>query len=129
MPGTGKKFTMRVQEFRELISDSMRLITDWSACVDQSERNLWITRAEVQQVTLRAAACTRASTRDIENHALAVEQLSKLLSPPTKPSGPLSSVVKATASSKTRAAKYNASASRAVRLSRAARSAKRRGYF
>lgn len=120
---------MQVQEYRDLISAVLTLVTDWSACVDDDERELWRARAIPCRATLVDAACARASERDRERHALACDQLQALLEPKAAAFAPATVVASMRPASQSRAAKYNKSASRAVRISRAARSAMRRGYF
>jgi hypothetical protein len=121
---------VRVQEFRDSISAACQMVIDWSACVCESEREAWRSRAALFQASFESAECSRASARDLVNFNLAREQLANLLEETkqipaaTKPPAP---AVRGTTQSC--AAKYNSSATRAVRLGRAARSAMRRGYF
>lgn len=118
---------MRVQDYRDMTAQMLRLVDDWSACVDEGERSAWRVRASGFRNEFLQAECPRATGRDQEMHALALQKLNVLYQPAI-PAGivPTSAT---NSSSRTRAQNYNASASRAVRLGRAARSAKRRGYF
>lgn len=118
---------MRVQDYRDMTAQMFRLVDDWSACVDEAERSAWRVRASGFRNEFQQAECPRATDRDQEMHALALQKLNavyQLAIPAVIVLGSAPS-----SSGRTRAQKYNASASRAVRLSRAARSAKRRGYF
>jgi hypothetical protein len=121
---------VRVQEFRDSISAAFQMAIDWSACVCNTEREAWRSRASLYRASFETAECSRASARDLDNFNLAREQLASLLEEPKQLPLPIQQQAPAVrGSSKSRAAKYNSSASRAVRLSRAARSAMRRGYF
>lgn len=120
---------MRVREYREVVAGALQLVTDWNACVDDDERNRWRDRASRYRPEFDAATCSRATARDLERYALAQEQLSSLLAEPVvaTPRAALDTVTPARTGGQSCAAKYNGSASRAVRLGRAARSAMRRG--
>lgn len=118
---------MRVHEYRDLTAQMFRVVDDWSACVDEIERKAWEVRASCVHVEFAAAVCSRATERDIEMHMLAEEKYNNLITSKAGTAVMAPSIVNA--GSMSRAAKYNRSASRAVRLARAARSAMRRGYF
>lgn len=120
---------MRIQEYRDMISAALQLVTDWSACVDDGERTLWRVRAIAGQAALAGATCSRASERDRERYTLALYKLQALLAVPELVAAKAVSVAAMRPASQSRASKYNKSPSRAVRISRAARSAMRRGYF
>lgn len=127
---------MKVAEFRELRADVLRAVNDFHACADREERAAWSARTAPLVERARTAQCDRASELDrarmveaIEAYGQ-VEALHRRLEPPEPALRALQQpVVAAAGSGMSRAARYNKSASRAVRLSRAARAAQRRGYF
>jgi len=121
---------VRVQEFRDSISAAFQMVIDWSACVCNEEREAWRSRASLYRAYFESADCSRATTRDRDNYNLARQQLASLLEETKLVSLAIQQPAPAArATSQSRAAKYNSSASRAVRLGRAARSAMKRGYF
>lgn len=121
---------MRVQEFRDSISAACQMVIDWSACVCKAEREAWRSRASLFRASFESAECSRASARDRDNFNLAREQLASLLEETKQIPAVIQQPAPAVrGTTQSRAAKYNSSASRAVRLGRAARSAMRRGYF
>ncbi len=121
--------TMRVAEFRDIRTNVRDMAVAYHACVDVTERNLWATRARSVLREGMEAECSRANPDDKQRMATALAELHQLIrgTEITARSAPHRSTVPKT--STTRAAVYNKSASRAVRLRRAARSAMRRGYF
>lgn len=128
---------MKVAEYRDLVRALLRTATDWHACTSSSERDTWAVQAACVYAELDQATCTRATTRDVEMCELARQQYRDLVSDPsqqiTRPTGAAtttsSTVQRRPSTGASRAAGYNKSPARAVRLSRAARSAMRRGYF
>ena len=125
---------MKVVEYREMIRAMLQLVTDRQACVSDAERQAWSTRAARVYAELAEARCPRATPRDAVMRAIAERQyldLTAIPAPSTTASFPPSLTVRNREHSagQSRAAKYNKSAARAVRLSRAARSAMRRGYM
>lgn len=114
---------MKVKEFRELTADMRRLVNDWHACVDESERQSWLKRAHRLLATFMSASSNRATPKDLDDRLQAYRDCIGLVAMrrvavPTSDQAALS-----------RAGRYNKSPGRAVRLARAARGAMRRGYF
>ena len=129
---------MKVAEYRDLIRALLQIINDWQACTSTNEREAWAVRAARVHAELAEAACMRATIRDSEMRALAQQKYCDLVAgPPTHQHSPCSTAKPTTSSSSSyqvqsagtsRADGYNKSPARAVRLSRAARGAMRRGY-
>lgn len=105
-----------------MTSDMRRLVNDWHACVDQQERQSWKERASRFLATFMSARCDRATSRDLDDRLEAYREYTGLVmrTASASTSGQVSA---------SRAATYNKSPGRAVRLARAARGAMRRGYF
>ncbi|WP_153785360.1 hypothetical protein [Pseudomonas sp. EMN2] len=114
---------MKLKEFRELTADMRRLVNDWHACVDESERQLWRDRAYRFFPAFTSATSPRASSRDLENRLEAYRDCLGLLAIQR------ARVAIRDQAAMPRTSRYNKSPARAVRLSRAARGAMRRGYF
>jgi len=129
---------MKVAEYRDLVRALQQIAIDWHACTSDAERRAWAARAARVYGELQDASCTRASSRDVEMRELAQQQYHDLVIHPLQQHA-LHPVPLSLASSRTqyrkpdagvsRAAGYNKSPARAVRLARAARTAMRRGYF
>lgn len=125
---------MKVAQYREMIRALLQQVNDWHACVSDTERQAWAQRAARVHAELVEARCPRATPRDAEMHGIAVQQYLDLTTIPTPLTTALSPPSPAAqhrerSAGQSRAARYNKSAARAVRLSRAARSAMRRGYM
>lgn len=129
---------MKVAEYRDLIRALQQIGSDWHACASDAERQAWAARATRVYSELESAACARATPRDVEMRELAQQQYHALVNPRRKPDSldaappPLSTSrppYRRPDTGATRASGYNKSPGRAVRLSRAARGAMRRGYF
>jgi hypothetical protein len=125
---------MKVAQYREMIRALLQQVNDWHACVSDTERQAWAQRAVRVHAELAEAQCPRATLRDAEMRAIAERQyldLTAIPAPSTTASLPPSSTARHRehGAGQSRAAKYNKSAGRAVRLSRATRSAMRRGYM
>lgn len=127
---------MRVAEYRDLIQALLRIATDWHACSSDSERQAWSVRAAGAHRELESAVCARATPRDVELRELAQQKYRDLVGnlAQQRPHDAVSMTTssssgRATRAGTTRAAGYNKSPARAVRLSRAARGAIRRDYF
>lgn len=127
---------MRVAEYRDVMAAVRRSAVDFHACVDAGERLVWEKHARNRLQEGRDAHCARAGQDDRERMALAIADLQQLLDdaqPAHRPAavtvGPALASLRASAQPRTRAARYNQSPARAVRLRRATRSAMRRGYF
>lgn len=129
---------MKVAEYRDLIRALQQIAHDWQACTSDTERQAWATRAARVYAELQEATCTRATPRDVEMREMARQQYHDLVSLRLEPNAPHSALLPLTTSrtpyrrqdaGTSRAASYNKSPARAVRLSRAARGAMRRGYF
>lgn len=123
---------MRIADYRDQTKTLFALVNDFQACMDEYERGLWAARARTTLTGVAASKdCPRKTGHDAELRQLAITQCEQLLinnlSTSSIPSAPVVSTK--TSSGLTKAAKYNKSPSRAVRLARAARSAMRRGYF
>lgn len=128
---------MKVAEYRDLIRALQRIGSDWHACASDAERQAWAVRAVRVYSELESAECARATPRDVEMRELAQQQYHDLVNPRRKPDSQDAAPPLSTSrppysrpdAGTTRAAGYNKSPGRAVRLSRAARGAMRRGYF
>lgn len=121
---------MKVNEFRELTESMRRLVNDWYACVSDTERGKWHVRSLRFLAEFQCASCTRASTRDLDNRLNAYHEYLGIVAKWTAAVANRSlSVATPSQAPVPRAARYNKSPGRAVRLARASRSAMRRGYF
>ena len=123
---------MKVGEFRDLCARVRDAGVAFHACVDAAERAQWQRHAERELAAGRAATCTRATELDRSRLSAALEDLQGLVAMAMPaPAIPIAAAVrlKGALASCSRAARYNRSPGRAVRLARAARSAMRRGYF
>jgi hypothetical protein len=128
---------MKVAEYRDLIRALQQIASDWHACASDAERQAWAVRAARVYSELQNTACTRATPRDVEMCELAQQQYHDLVNPRRQPDAQHSAPLPLSTSrtpyrrqdaGASRAAGYNKSPGRAVRLSRAARGAMRRGY-
>ena len=118
---------MRIAAYRDVYAGVRDMTVHFHACVDLAERELWAKRARNVLRDGMAAECPRATEDDIARMGSALAELLQLIRGVEVSARPVA-VVKSK-SATTRASAYNRSASRAVRLGRAARSAMRRGYF
>lgn len=115
---------MKVKEFRGVTAEMRKLVTDWHACVDEQEREMWRERAHRFLAFFMSASCKSATPKDLTDRLDAYHDYTGLAA--------RTLVSRATTSGVTstpRAGLYNKSPGRAVRLARAARGAMRRGYF
>jgi len=130
---------MRVSDYRDLCAAMRDREVSLSACVDAAERAAWCiaARRTLAEGWAAQACCPRASSEDQVRFAQALQALhfsicatesaadaARIAMRAAATPGPLPP-----ATGLSRAALYNRSASRAVRLARAARGAMRRGYF
>lgn len=127
---------MRVAGYREVIAAVRRSAVDFHACVDAGERLVWERHARNRLQEGLDASCPRASQDDRERMADAIADLQQLIAsvdaarhPPAGVFSPAAGALRAAPVPRSRAARYNQSPARAVRLRRAARSAMRRGYI
>lgn len=121
---------MKVQEYRDLTEQMLRLVDDYSSCVGDGEKAAWERRVAPIYDEFVVITCPRATSRDVEFHDLAIEGYKIIMG--KQPSHQFSGFLKAVAqrtSGNSLAFNRNKSPGRAVRLARAARSAMRRGYF
>lgn len=121
--------TMRVAVFRDIRANVRDMAVAYHACVDGTERRLWAARARLVLREGMEAECSRASQDDKQRMGAALVELQRLILGAENAIRSTPLITTVPKSSMTRAAAYNKSASRAVRLRRAARSAMRRGYF
>lgn len=120
---------MRVAEYRDLYASLRDLGVGFHACVDRKEREAWSARA---RQALRAgfeADCRGASDEDRVQMAAAIRELQASVGATDGESAAVHAASSHPHQLKSRAAQYNRSPGRAVRIARAARSAMRRGYF
>lgn len=124
---------MRVGEYRDLCAEVRDACVAFHACVDGGERDRWRALAASKHTQAGAAACARATDLDRVRMDQALADLEALMNIAREA---LPATIKVdhpahqpAAASMSRAAGYNRSPARAVRLRRAARSAMRRGYF
>jgi len=119
---------VKLANYRELTRALLQMTDDWHACVGTAEQDSWRVRAVALYGDFLEAECARATTRDRELYTIAQQRYKDLAAlHPKQPEAVTKPVVRAAVGG--RAGGYNKSAARAVRLSRAARSAMRRGYF
>ena len=116
---------MKVQEFRDLTFHLLRTADAWHACVDDKERAAWSAIAARVYTEFKAAVCARANARDLAMRATAEQKYNEIIGPSISQTLPAIRPMPPAS----RAAKYNRSPGRAVRMARAARSAMRRGYY
>lgn len=126
---------MRIGDYRDLIRALLQACTDWHACVNDAELRAWAARSARTVGELRQADCPLATPRDVEMRERALGDY-LALSSDLAHRADVHALPAPAASSRSpgghgtkRAAGYNKSIGRAVRLARAARSAKRRGYL
>lgn len=120
---------MRVTQYRDLLAEVRDMSVHYHACTDLAERTEWQGRARDQLRKGMESRCARATEQDRCRMGTALVELQRLIaSVEAEKPGQLNTGAVAKGKS-TRASQYNKSASRAVRLNRAARSAMRRGYF
>lgn len=119
---------MKLADYRDLTRALLQMADDWHACVGSAEQDSWRVRAEALYGDFLKAECARATARDSELRMIAQQRYKDLAAFHTaQPYAATKPVVRPAISG--RAGSYNKSAARAVRLSRSARSAMRRGYF
>ena len=119
---------MRVAQYRDLYASLRDVQVSYHACVDAAERALWCARARSAIQEGIGANCARASGVDRSKVADAIRDLQAILVS-ADPAMHVQSGAERAIPPQSRAAQYNRSPARAVRLARAARSAMRRGYF
>lgn len=120
---------MRVAAFRDVCANVRDMTVHFHACVNATERNLWAARARIVLREGMDAECPRASQDDKQRMGAALFELLQMIRQVETATATLGVPTSGLKTRTTRANAYNKSASRAVRLSRAARSAMRRGYF
>lgn len=120
---------MRIAAYRDVCASVRDMAVHFHACVDATERHLWATRARAVLREGMEAECPRASQDDKQKIGAALVELHQLIRGVEAAAQAVPSISVKSKSATSRASAYNKSASRAVRIGRAARSAMRRGYF
>lgn len=120
---------MRIEAYRDFCASVRDMAVHFHACIDATERHLWVIRARAVLREGMEAECPRASKGDKQKFGAALVELHQLIRwvEAAAQAEPSISVKSKPATS--RASAYNKSVGRAVRIGRAARSAMRRGYF
>lgn len=120
---------MQIAAYRDVCASVRDMAVHYHACADAAERELWASKARAALREGMEATCERAKQDDKQKMGTALVELQQLIRGVEATVQVVPSSGVKTKSATTRASAYNKSASRAVRISRAARSAMRRGYF
>ena len=112
---------MNISIYREQTEDLRIIANHYHSCVDDAERMLWAARARSFVCTLDD--CKRKSTGDAELRELALKEVILLLSETAVVKAGIAK--KGASTTNTRAFNYNKSPARAVRLRRAAKTARK----